>query len=640
MKYNFITLSLIASSFIFSACGGTSTDENTENKVTSENIEKKELKTATTEIIEDEIDTHTLSNYRDARTKHLHLDLAVDFDKKIITGSVTHTIENLNQATEIVFDTKGLNILNVTLNNGDSTTYSSGAYDELLGTALTVAINETTTEVTISYETTDKTEALDWLIPSQTAGKTKPFLYTQGQSIFTRSWIPLQDTPALRITYSAKIKVPNDLMAVMSASNPVTKNKEGIYEFNMPQPIPCYLLALAVGDLDFKAIDHRTGVYTEPSMLEDCMYELADMGNMVDAAEKLYGAYQWERFDVIVLPPSFPFGGMENPRLTFATPTIIAGDRSLVSLIAHELAHSWSGNLVTNSNWNDFWLNEGFTVYFERRIMEDLFGKDYTDMLALLGFQDLEGTIATTEDAMQTLKLKLMSKHPDDGMSDIAYEKGYFFLRLLEETAGRNNFDVFLKTYFDTHKFQTITTEKFEAYLQKNLIEAYDLDVNVKEWIYEPGIPSNCPKVISTLFNTVETDLARFYSTNDVSKLGNAKSWSTHEWLHFIRNLNDSTTKEQMAMLDGEFQLTKSGNSEIAAIWFQKSINFGYDGIDADLEAFLIKIGRRKFLVPLYTALAETEEGKTKAIAIYKKARPNYHYVSYNTINQLLGVDY
>jgi hypothetical protein len=429
-------------------------------------------------------------------------------------------------------------------------------------------------------------------------------------------------------------------MAVMSASNPVTKNNEGIYEFNMPQPIPCYLLALAVGDLDFKAIDHRTGVYTEPSMLEDCVYELADMGNMVDAAEKLYGAYQWERFDVIVLPPSFPFGGMENPRLTFATPTIIAGDRSLVSLIAHELAHSWSGNLVTNSNWNDFWLNEGFTVYFERRIMEDLFGKDYTDMLALLGYQDLEGTIATTEDAMQTLKLKLMSKHPDDGMSDIAYEKGYFFLRLLEESAGRNNFDDFLKRYFNTHKFQTITTEKFEVYLKKNLIDAYDLDVNVKEWIYEPGIPSNCPKVISTRFNAVESDLAKFYSTNDVSKLGNAKSWSTHEWLHFIRNLNDKTTKDQMAMLDAEFQLTKSGNSEIAAIWFEKSINFGYDQIDADLEAFLIKIGRRKFLVPLYTALAETEEGKAKAIAIYKKARPNYHFVSYNTINQLLGVDY
>jgi aminopeptidase N len=608
----------------------------------TENSESTEVKTDTTEIAEvkttDEIDHHTLSNYTEVRTKHLHLDIAVSFENKQITGVASHTIENITGADHIDFDTKGLNILEVTLNDGEPGEFTLGDYDELLGTVLSVKINEGTELVNIKYETTEKTEALDWLMPAQTAGKVEPFMYTQGQSIFTRSWIPIQGTPAIRITYSAKVAVPENLMAVMSASNPVQKNATGIYEFDMPQAIPCYLVALAVGDLEFAPIDHRTGVYSEPSMLKDCAYELADMGSMVNEAEKLYGNYLWDRYDVIVLPPSFPFGGMENPRLTFATPTIIAGDRSLVALIAHELAHSWSGNLVTNSTWNDFWLNEGFTVYFERRIMEAMYGKDYTDMLALLGYQDLLGTMDEEATDMQSLKLQLMAKHPDAAMSDIAYEKGYFFLRLLEQTAGRDNFDVFLKNYFDEHKFQTITTEEFRKYLDANLIEPYKLEVNIDEWIYESGLPDNCPQVISTLFNAVEANLEQFYKTNDVQKSIKADNWTTHEWLHFIRNLKPETTPEQMAMLDAEFHLTQSGNSEVAAIWFERSINFGYDNIDKELEAFLVKIGRRKFLMPLYTALAATPEGKAKAIAIYEKARPNYHYVSFNSIDELLGL--
>lgn len=612
----------------------TSCIETTET--TPDEIAETKQETPENKMAANELDEHTLSNYYDVKTTHLHLDIAVSFDEKKISGTAIHTIENINGVDKIVFDTKALNILNVTI-DGEPTQFWMEEFDELLGTPLVVAITPETKTVEIDYETTEKTEALDWLMPAQTAGKEKPFMYTQGQSIFTRSWIPVQGTPAIRITYSASVKVPKDLMAVMSASNPVQKNETGIYEFDMPQPIPCYLLALAVGDLAFAPIDHRTGVYTEPSMLEACAYELADMGNMVTAAEKLYGKYLWDRYDVIVLPPSFPFGGMENPRLTFATPTIIAGDRSLVALIAHELAHSWSGNLVTNSTWNDFWLNEGFTVYFERRIMESLYGKDYTDMLALLGYQDLMRTMNEEDPSMQSLKLNLINKHPDDGMTDVAYEKGYFFLRLLEQTAGRDNFDAFLKTYFDEHKFQTITTEEFVEYLNKNLIEPHKLVVNVDEWVYGQGVPDNCPKVVSTRFNAVEASIEQFYQSGKVEGSINADDWTTHEWLHFIRHLKEGTTPEQMAMLDDAFHLTQSGNSEIAAIWFEKSINFGYQAIDKELEAFLIKVGRRKFLMPLYTALAATPEGKTKALEIYKKARPNYHYVSFNSIDQLLG---
>ena len=583
------------------------------------------------------IDVHTLSNYKEVPISHTHLDIEVNFENKCVSGIVTHTIDNSKKQSKVILDTKNLEIKDVTLDDGEKTTFSFGENDELLGLPLVIDIKEGTQKVSVTYSTTDGTEALDWLVPEQTADKTAPYMYTQGQSIFTRSWIPIQDTPGNRITYSAKVKVPEGMLAVMSASNPVDRNVDNLYEFNMPQPIPCYLIALAVGDLYFAPIDERTGVYTEKSMLDACAYELGDMGKMVDVAEKLYGNYQWERYDVIVLPPSFPFGGMENPRLTFATPTMIAGDRSLTALIAHELAHSWSGNLVTNATWDDFWLNEGFTVYFERRIMEELYGKDYVEMLALLGYQDLQQDVASLDPKYQLLKLKLKDAHPDDGMTNIAYEKGYFFLRFVEESVGREKFDQFLKAYFDNHKFQTIVTEYFVEYLQRNLLANTDLDLNIQEWVYQPGIPENCPKVNSSRFENVEKALALFYKDNDVDKI-NADGWSTHEWRHFVRNLKPITTSEQMKMIDTKFDLTHSGNSEILAAWFEQSIKFGYNDVYPALEKFLTRIGRRKFLEPLYKSMASTEEGLEKAKEIYAKARGNYHYISFETIDKVLGL--
>lgn len=632
MRYFKFVTPLIA--FLFAACSSDQSADNQENKESM----SSGIDTTICDKIwdESEIDFHTLSNYTDVWTSHIHLNVEVDFDHKLIKGVATHTIENPCKKTSITFDSKHLEIIGVTLDDGLEASFELGDYDELLGTPLTVEITPETKTVSIEYSTTEETEALDWLSPVQTAGKKAPFMYTQGEAVLTRTWVPCQDTPGRRITYSAKIKVPNGLLAVMSASNPTQKNEESIYTFEMNQPIPTYLMAIAVGDLDFVAIDDRTGIYTEPSMIEASAYEFADMGKMVDAAEELYGKYQWDRYDIIVLPPSFPFGGMENPRLTFATPTVIAGDRSLTSLIAHELAHSWSGNLVTNSTWNDFWLNEGFTVYFERRIMEKLYGKDYVDMLALLGSQDLKASINSLDPSMQLLKLKLKGQNPDDGMTDIAYEKGYFFLRLVEETAGREKFDAFLKNYFEEHKFQTITTEQFVAYLNEKLLKPNQINLNVAEWVYEPGLPENCPEIVSERFNNVEQQLEKFYETGDASAI-DATGWTTHEFLHFIRHLKDNTTPAQMAELDAKFDFTHSGNSEIAAIWFEKSINFGYDKIDDALEAFLMKVGRRKFLQPLYAALAKTPEGKAKGLEIYKKARSNYHYISTNTIDQILG---
>jgi aminopeptidase N len=584
------------------------------------------------------MDTHTLSNYQDLPIVNTHLELSLNFQERKLKGSVTHEFEANRKINLLKLDTKYLKIDSIQDGNGNTLEFSLGEFDELLGSPLSVNLNPKSNSVVIFYETTKKSEALDWLVPNQTAGKMYPFMYTQGQSIFTRSWIPIQDTPGIRITYSAKIKTPKNMMAVMSAANPQEMDTNNVYSFKMNQPIPPYLIALAVGNLEFKAIDSRTGVYAEPSMVVKCANELIDMGKMVDSAENLYGAYDWDRYDVIVLPPSFPFGGMENPRLTFATPTIIAGDRSLVSLIAHELAHSWSGNLVTNATWNDFWLNEGFTVYFERRIMESLYGRDYSEMLALLGFQDLESQITKSKPNMQLLRLNMMGKHPDDAMTDIAYEKGYFFLRMLEENMGREKMDFFLKNYFKDHKFQTIVTEEFLIYLKDNLLDTNSYqDLNIDQWVFEPGIPENCPIVKSLRFENVETSVAIFLENGAEELKESSDVWSTHEWLHFLKHLPDTLAFSKLLNLDNTFNLSNSGNSEILAVWFLQSIKNDYRPAFENLEKFLVKIGRRKFLQPLYLELSKNEDHKIWAKNVYQKARENYHYVSFNTIDKILN---
>jgi hypothetical protein len=443
------------------------------------------------------------------------------------------------------------------------------------------------------------------------------------------------------MTYEATVRVPPGLLAVMSAENPTRKNPQGVYQFRMPQPISSYLMALAVGDLEFRPLGPRSGVYAEPPVVELAAWEFADTPKMVAAAEKLYGPYRWGRYDLLVLPPSFPFGGMENPRLTFVTPTMLARDRSLVSLIAHELAHSWSGNLVTNATWNDFWLNEGFTTYIEGRIMEALYGKAYADMLAVLGRGDLDLAIQELggpEHADTHLFLALAGRDPDEGANDVAYEKGSLFLRTLEHAVGREKFDRFLRTYFDTFAFQSMDTRRFVEYLKKNLLggdEARAAQLKIEPWIYGPGVPDNALAVQSAEFAKVDEALAAFSQGAPPQQISTA-GWSTHHWLHFLRHLPKPLTREQMAALDAAFNLSQSGNSEILTEWLMHAIRNRYEPAYPALERFLASMGRRKFLKPLYAELAKSPEGTEMALRIYEKARPGYHSVSRNTIDEIL----
>ena len=613
------------------SCGGGKggNNEGDSTQATDSSQTSKTMNTTNTNA-----DVHTFAQADKAVMTDLALDIKVDFDKKQIGGKATLTINNLGKTDKLYLDTKELTIEKVTLGDDEKETkFAIGEAKEHMGKPLVIDITADTKKVNVYYQTSPKAEALQWLNPQQTAGKKQPFLFTQSQAILARSWVPCQDSPGIRFTYSAKVTVPKDLMAVMSAENPVTKNAEGVYNFKMPQPIPAYLLALSVGDLAFGKIGERTGVYAEPSMLDKCTYEFANMEKMLEAAEKIYGKYEWGRYDVIVLPPSFPFGGMENPRLTFATPTILAGDRSLTSLIAHELAHSWSGNLVTNKTWNDFWLNEGFTVFFERKIMEAIRGESYSEMLARLGQQDLQGTVKSLDEKDTHLKLALKDRNPDDGMNDVAYEKGYFFLRLIAETVGKDKFDNFLKNYFAKYKFQSMDTEGFLAHLKQELPEAAKL--NLDEWVYKPGLPANMPKVAATRFENIDKVYAEWEGGKKAAEL-NTKEWSTHEWLHFLRKLPAKVEKAKLEDLDAAFKLTESGNSEIAAEWLSRAVPSEYDKAYPALEKFLINVGRRKFLMPLYKSMITTEAGKKMAKEVYTKARPNYHSVSYNSLDKLI----
>ncbi len=587
---------------------------------------------------------HSFAKPNEAVIKHLMLDVKVNFEDKILEGSVLYNLECSPLVQELVLDTKALNIKQVFLNDSVvSNDFFLGKKDPLLGQALHIPIDSSIKRVKISYTTSPKAEALQWLNVEQTAGE-YPFLFTQSQAILCRSWIPIQDAPSIKFTYEAQVKVPTGYMALMSAENPQKTDSSGIYNFKMPHQIPAYLMALAVGHLAFHRYDSITGVYAEPLTLNKAKAELEDTHLMVKAAETLYGPYKWGRFDVLMLPPSFPFGGMENPTLTFATPTILAGDKSLTSLIAHELAHSWSGNLVTNASWEDFWLNEGFTVYFEYRIMEAVYSKDYADMLALTSQRELEAEVAEmiangkAEDTK--LKLDLKGRNPDEGLTAIAYDKGYFLLKRLEEIAGRKRFDQFLTTYFDAHAFQTITTESFILYAQQYLFAKNKLGPppNLFEnWIYGVGLPKDMPVIKSVLFERVDETLVKWLQTKDTSLLS-ASAWSTHEWLYFIHQLPDTIGSAEMKSLDEKKDFTHSGNAEIKTAWMLLAIQKNYKPIYPELENFLLNTGRRKFLMPLYSALLESQYVNREYITkIYGKARSNYHYVSYSSLDDLLN---
>lgn len=590
-------------------------------------------------------DVHSYGNPGQVRVKHLKLFLVVDFNRKELRGIAELVIERQPGApadAPLILDTRDLAILGVwSWTTGraralGTARFSQGAADKFLGAPLRIELPKEATTVEIAYRTAPGASALQWLDPPRTLGKKFPFLFTQSEAIHARSWIPLQDSPAVRITYEASIDVPKGMTAVMSAEK-AGQNDE-TFRFKMPQPIPSYLIALAVGDLAFRPLGSRAGVYAEPGGVDAAANEFADTESMIAAVEKRYGEYRWGRYDLLVLPPSFPFGGMENPMLTFATPTVIAGDRSLVSLVAHELAHSWSGNLVTNATWSDFWLNEGFTTYIERRVVEDIFGPERAAMESVLGYAELKRELESFAPRDQVLHVDLAGRDPDEGMTRIPYEKGALFLTTLERAFGREAFDEFLRGYFAQFAFRSITTAEFERYLDAHLLSRNPnaaRSVDVHAWVHEPGLPPNHPVPTSRRFAAVEAAARDWANGRTQTSAIDAAKWSTQEWLRFLHALPESLTLEQLAELDAAFHFTDRQNAEIAHQWLLIAIRSKYAPADQRLEGYLTTIGRRKLVLPLYTELVKVPGGRARAQAIFEKARPSYHPITADSVARL-----
>ncbi|MEW5974577.1 MAG: M1 family metallopeptidase [Acidobacteriota bacterium] len=593
-------------------------------------------------------DPHSYSNPNQVRVRHVDLDLDVRFESRVLRGTATLALDRSEGQSPSGLDSVVLDTRDITIDQAEASAdggrfsparFSLGTADAILGAPLTIPLEPSTRFVRVHYATTPKASAVQWVEPVQTAGKEHPFLFTQSQAIHARSWIPLQDSPGVRVTYTANIRVPSGLWAVMSAAgNPTSNVAPGNqdrteFRFRMDHAVPPYLLALAVGDLRFQSMGKRTGVYAEPSMVQAAAWEFADTEKMIETSESIYGPYRWGRYDLLVLPPSFPFGGMENPMLTFATPTVIAGDRSLVSLVAHELAHSWSGNLVSNATWSDFWLNEGFTTYVERRIVEAVYGKERADMLAVLGWQELNELLNRLPPADQVLHINLNGRDPDEGMNELPYEKGALFLKQLEESAGRSAFDAFLRSYFDHFAFQSITTADFVEYVREYLPQAGA--VPVQTWVYEPGMPPSAPTPHSEAFDRVEQGVRLWIEGFPLSQL-KTETWSTQEWQHFLRSLPADLNLDQMHELDRAFHFTEEKNSEIAFQWLLMSIRRRYRPAYPKVEDFLVRIGRRKFVRPLFEELAKTPEGQRMALSIFEKARAGYHPITAASVEAVL----
>lgn len=588
-------------------------------------------------------DPLSYARYDQVRTTDLHLDLKADFSRKTLSGYAELTLDWLDKsARSLVLDTRQLSIAKVQMlqPNGrwSAASYMMDKPDAEKGQALRIALASQPKKVRVYYRTAPTASALQWMTPQQTMSGKRPFMFSQSETIDARSWAPVQDTPAVRFTYSARVDAPSGLRVVMSAENDQKATGQGGWKFKMPQPVPSYLLAIAIGEIEVRNLGPRTAVYAEPARIAAAAYELADTEKMIDAAESLYGPYRWGRYDMIVLPPSFPIGGMENPRMTFLTPTMIAGDRSLVDLIAHELAHSWSGNLVTNASWKHWWLNEGFTTYVTTRIVESLYGAEVAQMGLQLEQEELYASLKDIPPAKQAL----VTRDPDTGSATytdegLAYPKGAWLLHTLEQRAGRAVFDPFLRGWFDQHAFQSATTEQFVSYLQKNLLAEHPevmSQAELEEWLHGAGVPASAKHASSPRLAGLDAQRDAWLKGELPTTSLATKNWIALEWMHFLNDIDGKASAAQLKELDQAFGLAKTGNNEVAFRFYLASVKAGYD-VRAPLNTFLMSVGRKKFVVPLYTALLKNPAERDWALALYKEARPRYHPDTQKAVDKL-----
>ncbi len=585
-------------------------------------------------------DPHSYYDSDQPRARHLHLNWFVDFDCRQINGSVTIRLEKPS-GSSLDLDTKGIAVQTAYTQDGEDVPWELGDEEPILGSRLRLRLPEDTASIAIEYSTSPDAAALQWFEPGMTLGKSRPFLYSHCQPIHARTIVPCQDSPRVRVSYSAAVTVPEELSAVMSAGPggvlPPGQPGTRTFLFEMPQPIPPYLLAIAVGDLRSRDLSMRSRIWAEPQMVDKAAYEFGEVEGMIEAAERLFGPYAWERYDMLVLPPAFPFGGMENPRMTFLTPTVIAGDRSLVDVIAHELAHSWTGNLVTNADMNHFWLNEGFTTWAERRILDALYGEETSALRWAIGQKLLDEALARfgAGSPLARLRTDLQGVDPDDAFSSIPYEKGARFVAAMERHAGRARFDLFMRRYMERFRFSSLTSEEFIVFLESELPGTADA-VRAEEWLYGAGMPDGAPVFrsdrLDELIAAAEAFAGGRRPAHDL-----IEGWKPNELLIFLQHLPRCLDRDSLGWLDQTFKLTVRGNYEILVEWLTIAAGSDYEPVFDRLREVLLQVGRVKYLRPLYTALGGHARTRALARDIYSRARSKYHVLSRRVAETVMG---
>jgi leukotriene-A4 hydrolase len=577
------------------------------------------------------LDPHSFADSVQPKVSHLRLRLSVDFPSRRLDAEAALDLAAPGEGI-LDLDSKAIDLLDASTDAGTSVAYDLGPEEPILGRRLRLVLPAGTRQVRLRYRTSPEAPGLQWLDPGQTAGGRDPFLFSQCQPIHARSLVPIQDTARNRITYEAEIVVPEPLAAVMSAgpAGEAAGPRPGTraYRFRMPQPIPPYLVALAVGRLEKRDLSPRSAVWAEPETSDAAAYEFAETEAVIALAEELFGPYDWDRYDMLVLPPSFPYGGMENPRMTFLTPTLLAGDRSLVDVVAHELAHSWTGNLVTNADMEHFWLNEGFTVWAERRLLEALHGEEATILAWAIGEKALEESLDRfgPGSPLTRLRTELAGTDPDDAFSSIPYEKGARFVALLERAVGRPRFDRFMRDYIARHRFTSITTEQFLAFLAEKLPGVAD-EIDAHAWLYQPDIPANAPVFRSPRKDALVALAAAFASGARPSP-AEVAAWSPAEMLVYLQNLPRRLPAEDCAWLDRALTLTGRGNYEILVEWLTIAAGSDYEPAFPRLREVLMTVGRMKYLRPLYGALGASARSRAFAREVFAAAAPRYHQLS------------
>lgn len=576
-------------------------------------------------------DPHSHFDDGQPRARHLELELQLDFDARRVVGRATLVFAEAGSGV-IDLDSDGLEVEAIRDQDGMELAYALGDPDAVLGRRLRVELGSAVTRVVIEYRTAAAAVGLQWLSPEQTAGGAQPFVFSQFQAIHARSVVPLQDSPSARVTFEAVLTVPESLVAVMAAGaateEPAVQSGTRVFRFEMPQAIPPYLIAFAAGDLVSRELSDRSRIWAEPSVVEGAAHEFAEVEAMMATAEAMFGAYDWDRYDLLVLPPSFPYGGMENPRLTFLTPTVIAGDRSLTDVIAHELAHSWTGNLITNANADHFWLNEGATTWAERRIVEALHGEEAVTLAWAIGEQGLAAAFERfgPDSPLTRLRTDLRGGSPDDVYSIVPYEKGARFLALLERLAGRDRFDAFTRRYIERYRFSSITTEEFVSFLDEELPGVAD-EAQVHAWVYEPGMPDNAPRFESTRLEAL-IDLGAGFGSERRPEASEIAGWSPAEMLVYLQHVPRPLSAEGCAWLDEHLALMGRGNYELLVEWLTIAAASDYEPAFERIGEVLVAVGRMKYVRPLYEALGGHPRTRALARGVYERAAPGYHELS------------